>query len=73
MKLGVASVFLSMFLRKLKNRSGSTSVQIISKAQGQYNVIKTMGLSFSQQQIAKLWKESSTKKDQTCHPERQQN
>lgn len=44
-----------MFLRKLKNRSGSTSVQIISKVKGRYKVVKTIGSSTSQQQIAKLW------------------
>lgn len=55
MKLGVASLFLSMFLRKLKNRSGTTSVQIISKARGNYKVVKTIGSSSSEQQIEKLW------------------
>jgi len=34
-----------MFIRKLKNRSGSISVQIISKASGKYKVIKTIGSS----------------------------
>lgn len=44
-----------MFLRKLKNRSGSISVQIISKAHGKYKVIKTIGSGRSEQQIQKLW------------------
>ena len=43
-----------MFLRKLKNRSGSISVQIISKSGGKYKVIKTIGNSTSEQEIEKL-------------------
>ena len=52
--MGVASVYLGMFLRKLKNRSGSTSVQVISKASGKYKVVKTIGTSSSEQEIIKL-------------------
>jgi transposase len=52
--LGVASVSLGMFLRKLKNRSGSISVQIISKSSGKYRVVKTIGSSHSEQEIIKL-------------------
>ena len=44
-----------MFLRKLKNRSGSTSIQIISKAYGKYKVVKTIGSGQSEQEIQKLW------------------
>lgn len=40
--MGVALLFLCMFLRKLRNRSGSTSVQIISKSTGKYHVVKTI-------------------------------
>jgi len=54
LKMGVASVSLGMFLRKLKNRSGSISVQIISKSSGKYKVVKTVGSSFSEQEIIKL-------------------
>ena len=43
-----------MFLRKLKNRSGSTSVQIISKAGGKYKVIKTIGSSSQEQELERL-------------------
>lgn len=53
--MGVAWLLLAMFLRKLKNRSGSTSVQIISKAQGKYKVVKTIGSGFTVQEIEKLW------------------
>ena len=44
-----------MFLRKKKNRSGSTSVQIISKDRGKYKVIKTIGSGSTAQHIEKLW------------------
>jgi len=44
-----------MFLRKKRNRSGSVSVQIISKARGKYRVIKTIGSAQTEQQIQKLW------------------
>ena len=52
--MGVANLFLRMFLRKLKNRSGSTSIQIISKERGKYKVIKTIGSSNNEQEIQKL-------------------
>jgi len=52
--MGVASLFLSMFLRKLKNCSGSISVQIISKDNGKYKVIKTIGSSRNEQELQKL-------------------
>lgn len=44
-----------MFLRKIKNRSGSSSVQIISKASGRYKVLKTIGSSSTEQELQKLW------------------
>ena len=34
-----------MFVRKKKNKSGSISVQIISKEGGKYKVVKTIGSS----------------------------
>lgn len=54
MNLGVAKVNLGVFLRKLKNRSGSISVQIISKASGKYRVLKTIGSGSDEQSIQKL-------------------
>ena len=54
LKMGVANLFLAMFLRKLKNRSGSTSIQIISKERGKYKVVKTIGSSNNEQEIQKL-------------------
>jgi len=40
-----------MFIRKLKNRSGSISVQIISKAGGKYRAVKTLGSSHTEEGI----------------------
>jgi len=43
-----------MFIRKNKNRSGSVSIQIISKASGKYQLIKTIGSGRSEQEIERL-------------------
>lgn len=43
-----------MFIRKLKNRSGSLSVQVIQKINGRYKVLKTIGSATTQQNIEKL-------------------
>lgn len=52
--MGVAGLYLSMFIRKLKNRSGRISVQIILKSRGKYKVIKTIGCSSNEQELQKL-------------------
>lgn len=43
-----------MFVRRLKNRSGSTSVQVIQKIKGKYKVLKTIGCATTLQDIQKL-------------------
>ncbi len=43
-----------MFLRKLKNRSGSISIQVISKNRGKYKVVKTIGFGRSKEEIDNL-------------------
>jgi transposase len=53
--MGVPLLFLGMFIRKKRNNSGSTSVQIISKLNGKYQVVKTIGSSKSEQEIEKLY------------------
>ena len=53
--MGVACLYLGMFIRKLKNRSGSTSVQLITKASGKYRVVKTIGCGHSEQDLQKLF------------------
>ncbi|HOS15696.1 MAG TPA: hypothetical protein PKX15_01530 [Bacteroidales bacterium] len=43
-----------MFIRKRKNVSGSTSIQIVSKDKGRYKVIKTIGCATILHEIEKL-------------------
>jgi len=43
-----------MFIRKKKNKSGSQSIQIISKASGKYKVISTLGSGKTEQEIQRL-------------------
>ena len=44
-----------VFIRKNKNRSGSYSVQIVSKHRGRYKVLKTLGSGRSEQEIEFLF------------------
>jgi len=43
-----------MFIREVKNRSGSVSVQVISKARGVYRVLKTIGCGTTRHEIDHL-------------------
>ncbi len=43
-----------MFIRELKNRSGTTSIQIISKYGGKYKVLKSFGSGRTPEEIARL-------------------
>lgn len=43
-----------MFVRELKNRSGSISIQIISKSRGRYKVVKTLGSATTRQETERL-------------------
>jgi hypothetical protein len=43
-----------MFIRKKQNKSGSTSVQIISKSNGSYKVVKSMGSSDTEEGVTLL-------------------
>jgi transposase len=43
-----------MFVRKLKNRSGSLSVQVIQKVRGKYKVLKTVGCATTQRKTEEL-------------------
>lgn len=40
-----------MFIRKKKNKSGSISIQIISKAKGKYKLVKTIGSSSDEEEL----------------------
>ena len=52
--MGAARYICGMFIRKSKNRSGSVSVQVISKQAGKSKVVKTIGSAADEQQIAIL-------------------
>lgn len=43
-----------MYIRELKNRSGSISVQVISKSHGRYKVLKTVGCGTTRHEIDRL-------------------
>jgi hypothetical protein len=43
------------FIRKNKNRSGSYSIQIVSKERGKYKVLKSLGSGRSEQEIEFLY------------------
>jgi len=53
--MGVPLVVLGMFLRKKLNASGSTSIQIIRKTGGKYQVVKSIGSSKNEQELQRLW------------------
>lgn len=46
--------FYEMFIARKKNRSGSTSVVVISKAAGKVKYLKTIGISSDEQEIEKF-------------------
>lgn len=51
----VKNVYLcSMYVRKKHNRSGTTSVVVVSKASGKYKEIKSFGSSSSEEDIESL-------------------
>ena len=54
MKMGVPQVILGMFIREKKNKSGSVSIQVVSKTNGKYKVEKTIGSGSSAEDIAVL-------------------
>ena len=44
-----------MYIRKKHNRSGSTSVVVVSKASGKYKELKLFGSSTSEEEIDSLY------------------
>jgi transposase len=44
-----------MFVRRKKNKSGSTSVEVVSKREGKYHYITTIGVSSDRVEIAALY------------------
>lgn len=53
-----------MFIRKKQNKSGSISVQIISKVKNKYKLVKSIGSSKDQNEIAKLVELAKVEKSQ---------
>lgn len=54
LQLGVPLVYLYMFIRRKPNKSGTYSVQIISKSTGKYKVYRTIGSSNTESELLKL-------------------
>lgn len=51
MRIGCPDLLLRVFIRQKKNKSGSISVQIISKIGGSYKVEKTIGSTNNEEQV----------------------
>lgn len=49
-----------MFARKIKNRNGSISVQVIRKDHGKYRVVRTVGTSKDPEEIERLWQKAQS-------------
>ena len=68
--MGVASLkkhyFYNMFVRKKKNRSGSTSIVIVSKASGRVNYLKTLGISSDKNEIEQLFRQGQEYINNLC-------
>jgi transposase len=47
---------LGVFLRRKKNKSGTSSIQIIDKSSGHYRVVKTIGSSSDEDKLGALWR-----------------
>jgi transposase len=58
-----------MFVRTKLNSSGSTSVQIISKARGRYKVVKSFGSATTRQEIDRLVQKAQQEIDQLSKPQ----
>ncbi|MBW8381486.1 MAG: IS1634 family transposase, partial [Youngiibacter sp.] len=46
-----------MFVRKKKNRSGSTSIVVVNKVSGRTKYIKTIGISSDEQEVERLFRQ----------------
>jgi len=59
-----------MFVRTKRNSSGSTSVQVISKARGRYKVVKSLGSATTQQEIDQLVQSAQQEIDRLSKPQK---
>lgn len=51
---GVSNTFITMFIRKERNKSGVVSIQIITKIKGKSKLVKTIGSSADEAQLEHL-------------------
>ena len=49
--------FCSMFVRKKKNRSGTTSVVVVDKSKGRFRELKTIGVSSHENEITNFYQQ----------------
>ena len=54
MTQGYFSVNFGMFIRRKKNRSGTTSVVVVSKSNGKFKELKTIGVGTTELEIESL-------------------
>lgn len=47
-----------MFVRKKKNKSGTTSIHIIDKSSGKFKVVKVIGTSSDEKEIEHFWRQA---------------
>lgn len=52
--MGNAKVILWLFLRKLRNRSGGTSIQILQKINDKLNLVRSIGVGATEKEIQRL-------------------
>ena len=50
-EMAICYIWVDMFVRCKRNKSGSTSVQIIDKSSGKFRLYETVGSSHDQQEI----------------------
>jgi len=55
-----------MFIRKKKNRSGTTSVVVIDKSGGRFRELKTIGVSSDEQEIVAFYQQGKQWIDLHC-------
>lgn len=70
--LGYAKVFLTMFIKKKKNRSGTTSIVVAEKTKGNYKELVTIGIAKDANDIDSLvndGREWISKEESRRHPQ----
>jgi hypothetical protein len=67
-----------MFIRKKKNRSGTTNVVVIDKSGGRFRELKTIGVSSDEQELVALYQQGKKwiylhcgNRDMFCEAEQQ--